>query len=118
MNHRSWFPSILVGLSLLLALIFLVVTKGSPVHVGVTPPPPAVSEEDYQGAANTILDTYASNHDASKAYNALILLRVPKEDQAVHFDLVVAFGKLVTKETKEGEARLAAVKAANPWLHL
>jgi hypothetical protein len=121
MTHRSWFPSILIGLSLMLALVFVFVTKGSPIGspFGSTQgSAPAVTDADYRAAANTILDAYASNKDVSKAYNALILLRVPREDQQVHFDLVVAFGKLVTKDSKDGEARLAAVKAANPWLHL
>jgi hypothetical protein len=120
MSHRSWFPPILVGLSLLLGLVFVVALKGDRVipqfpHEASTP---KISEADYQSAANVILDAYAEDHDASRAYNALILLRVPKEEQEVHFDLVVAFGKLMTKETKEGEARLSALKAAHPWLHL
>lgn len=104
----------------MLALVFLLVTKGSPVgftrHESAAVP--AVTDADYRAAANSILDAYAVHRDAGKAYNALIVLRVPKDDQVVHFDLVVAFGKLQTKETKDGEARLSAVKAANPWLHL
>ncbi len=120
MNHRSWFPSILIGLSLLLALVFILVTKGSPVSFSKRTPvePPAITETDYRSAVNTVLDGYAESKDVSGTYNALILLRVPKESQVVHFDLVVAFGKLMSKEIKDGEARLQAVKAANSWLHL
>lgn len=104
----------------MLALVFIFIMKGSPIASfknGPTPVP-VITEADYKGAVNSILDVYASSHDAGKTYNALILLHVPKEEQAMHFDLVVAFGKLVTKETKDGGARLDAVKAANPWLHL
>jgi hypothetical protein len=105
----------------MLALVFLVVMKGSPISFSggsISESIPTVTVGDYRTAVNSILDAYAVSHDAGKTHSALILLRVPKEDQIVHFDLVVAFGKLVTKETKDGEARLAAVKAANSWLHL
>lgn len=107
-------------MSLLLALVFIFAMKGSPIKFSSSLPAPApvVTESDYRSAVNSVLDGYAVSHDAGKTYNALILLRVPKEAQEVHFDLVVAFGKLVTKETKDGEARLSAVKAANSWLHL
>jgi len=105
----------------MLALTFIFITKGSPINFGGGVAPvltPAITQADYRSAVNVILDTYASGHDAGRAYNALILLRVPKEDQMIHFDLAVAFGKLVTKETKDGTARLDALKAANSWLHL
>ncbi len=121
MSHRSWFPTILFGLSILLACVFLLFTK----HGQILGPAPvnetaqsAVTVDSYHAAVNAILDAYAGNHDAQKAYNALILLRLPASQEQVHFDLVVAFSKLSLKDTKDGQARLDALKAANPWLHL
>lgn len=106
----------------MLALVFILVMKGSPIRLvggsGALTQTVTVTDTDYKAAVNTILDDYAKSHDVGGTYDALILLRVPKEDQEVHFDLVVAFGKLESKDTKDGEARLSAVKAANPWLHL
>ncbi len=124
MHHRSWFPAIVIGLSLALALFFVGVVKhrgGESFFVPRAPLPaeaPAITEEGYRTGVNTVLETYTAKKDAKAAYNALILLRVPAADQTVHFDLVVAFGKLSSGQKEEGEARLAALKAQNDWLAL
>lgn len=128
MQHRSWFPAILIGLSLALALVFLGVTKNrngdtrasvvqSSVNRETQKKEPA-TEEGYQSAVTSILETYAEEKDAQAAYNALILLRVPVAFQTLHFDLVVAMGKLMVKETADGESRLQALKAQYSWLPL
>jgi len=121
MTHRSWFPTILFGLSLILAVVFLFFTKHGSLsfsQVVREPVATAVSAEDYHVATNIILDAYAKDHDAQKAYNALVLLRLPGSEQQTHFDLVVAFSKLGLKDTKDGQSRLQALKASHDWLHL
>jgi hypothetical protein len=124
MHHRSWFPAIVLGLSLLLALFFFSIVKnrgGESFFASRAPlplPAPAITEEGYRASVNAVLETYAAKKDAKAAYNALILLRVPATDQAVHFDLVVAFGKLSSGQKEDGEARLTALKAQNDWLSL
>ncbi len=77
-----------------------------------------VTDVGYQSAVTNILTAYKTDKDVEAAYNALILLRVPTSFQQVHFDLVVALGKLMAGETEEGEARLNALKAQNTWLSL
>jgi hypothetical protein len=127
MNHRSWFPAILIGLSLALAVFFIGVIKhreaggGTGLFSSPDPlpePAVAVTEEGYRASVNSVLENYSIKKDAKNAYNALILLRVPAADQTLHFDLVVAFGKLSSGQKEEGEARLAALKAENTWLSL
>jgi hypothetical protein len=114
---------ILLGTSLALVFVFLTVSRS---HTGgsvlipakATPTAPLATEEGYESAVNNIIRTYKMESDAEATYNALILLRVPASDQQVHFDLVVAFGKLMSGKREEGEARLAALHAQNPWLSL
>lgn len=124
-EHRSWFPAILIGLSLALAVCFLMIFnhrdgKSFFVKKAELAPQaaPAVTAEGYEASVNSVLDMYADDRDAKAAYNALILLRVPASYQTVHFDLVVAMGKLMGGDKADGEARLTAVKAQYSWLHL
>ena len=79
---------------------------------------PVVTDETYKTATTSILSAYATDHSAAAAYDALILLRVPPSMQQLHFDLVVAFGKLASGSQDDGEARLTALKAQYPWLPL
>lgn len=82
------------------------------------PTTPAVTDASYQVAVASVLSTYAADKDVEVAYDSLIMLRVPPTMQQVHFDLVVAFGKLVAGDKADAEARLAALKAQYSWLPL
>lgn len=123
---RNWFPAILLGLTILLALIFAaalsprgrdLLRADRDVHEA-TAPAVRVTEEGYQAAANAILDTYATTHDAQAAYDALILLRVPASMMNAHYELVIALQKQVAGDTADAAARFAALKAQYPWLNL
>ena len=123
-SHRSWFPYILAGLTVLLTAVFLVVEQrlerreralgGEPAFTQE----PAVTDAAYVAAATIVLETYAANGDANAAYEALILLRVPPSDQRAHFDLVAAFGKLLAGDEDDAAARFAALKAQYSWMPL
>lgn len=121
--HRSWFPAILIGLSLILGIAFLSVTKDKDGRglFTVRPAPGAregVREEDYQSAVNGVLRVYSEDGDAKAAYDALILLRVPSSELTTHLDLVAAMGKLMSGDEADGKARLSALKAQHDWLAL
>src|SRR3989338_1012896 len=99
-SQRSWFPYILAGLTVLLTAAFLVVEQrlddeGRNDRAPQTVQAPLATESSYAGAATAILAGYATDGDAKRAYDALIVLRVPPAMQSAHFDLVVAFGKLL-----------------------
>lgn len=126
-SQRNWFPFILAGVTVLLTAAFIVVEDGKLGSTSFTNDDddgavimqaPAATEASYTSAVTTILTAYAADRDVSAAYNALVLVRTPSAMQQLHFDLVVAFGKLAAGDEADGEARIAALKAQYPWLPL
>lgn len=123
---RHWFPAILLGFSVVLALAFAAVLSPQGQEVleknpdvrEITVPAVTVSEDTYQAAVTTLLQSYQENKDAEATYDALIAVRVPASMLNVHYELVVAFGKLAGGDEEDGESRLAALKAQYPWLPL
>jgi hypothetical protein len=123
---RHWFPAILLGFSILLALVFAIVLspKGqellekNPDVREATAPAVRVNEDTYQGAVTSLLLSYQTEDDAEATYNALIALRVPPSMMSVHYELVIAMGKAMSGEDADAEARFAALKAQYPWLPL
>lgn len=79
---------------------------------------PRVNEDTYRGAVVTLLEAYATKHDAEATYNALIALRVPADMQNMHYELVIAMGKVMSGDEADAEARFAALKAQYSWLPL
>lgn len=125
-SQRHWFPVIVAGLTVLLALVVFasrqqvdfsdvasVFTKKEPVEVL-----PAVTEADYQSAVLSIMATYRTDKNAQAAYDALIVLHVPASMQRFHIDAIIAFGKLVGKDAADGQARLNALAAQYSWFTL
>ena len=117
----------LLGFSVALALVFAVVLspqgqellENNPDVREVTAPTVApISDDVYKTAVTTLLNAYAESDDAEGTYNALIAVRVPHDMQNLHYELVIAFGKLMNNEDADGTARLAALKAQYPWLPL
>jgi hypothetical protein len=123
---RHWFPAILLGFSVALALVFAVILspqgqeilEKNPDVREVTQSVTPVSDEVYQGAVTSLLNDYAVNDDAEATYRALIAVRVPADSLNLHYELVIAFGKLMSGDTEDGESRLAALKAQYTWLPL
>ena len=123
---RHWFPAILLGFSVALALVFAVILspqgqellEKNPDVREVTRPMTQVNEEVYKGAITSLLEDYATQQDPEATYNALIALRVPADMLNLHYELVIGFGKIVSGDAADGEARLAALKAQYTWLPL
>jgi hypothetical protein len=123
---RHWFPAILLGFSVLLALVFAVVLspKGqellekNPDVREATTPAVRVNESTYQGAVTSLLLAYQQDEDPEATYNALIAVRVPPSMMSLHYELVIAMGKAMSGEEADAEARFTALKAQYPWLPL
>ena len=123
---RHWFPAILLGASIMLALVFAVVLspqgqellERNPDAREVSAPQTRVNEATYRGAVTSLLQAYASEGNAEATYNALIALRVPGDMLNLHYELVVAMGKVMSGDDADATARLAALKAQYPWLPL
>lgn len=125
-TQRNWFPVILAGLTVLLAIIFYATNHSVDVSAWVeswsensgssAPGADPVTEEEYQSAVRTILTNADSDEQA--AYDAIVLLRVPKSMQTFHIDLIIAFGKLASGNPADGNARLDALMAQYPWLSM
>lgn len=128
-RERNWFPVIVAGLTVLLALVFYATNRSVDVSTWMSswfadrPAAPApvadpVTEEEYQMAVRSILDLSDS---AQSAYDALVLLRVPASMQAFHIDLIIASGKLASSDVADvadGEARFDALIAQYSWLEM
>lgn len=122
---RHWFPVIAGGATLALLFAVSVVyytqheerSRISAESVGALHP--AQSEEEYQSAVRAVLTTYASESNASAAYDTLLYITgIPASMKDVHIGLVGAFGKLAAKQQEDGERRLQALYAQYPWLIL
>ncbi len=128
LHHRSWFPFILIGLSLALGVIIAAVyaplapINGGTIGENETPSidgggTGVVTAEEYEAGVRAVLSTYAAGADAGAAYDALVAMRVPTvEYQAAHLELVIAFAQLKSGNTDEGQARLDLAMTAYPWL--
>lgn len=125
-SQRHWFPVIVAGLTVLLALVFYASRQqfdfASVTSVFSEPEvveaPPAVTEADYQSAVTSIMATYKADGNAQAAFDALVVLHVPTSMKSFHIDVIIAFGKLVGKSVADGEARLNALAAQHSWFSL
>lgn len=124
MTHRHWPLLVTTGTVIFFTAILAVFIGGSipsPTSRSHSPQStnvPTVTVQQYEQTVSNLIVKYQSDGDAKAVYNALSVIRVPKESLSVHIDLVLAFGKLITGSPEEGQARLDALKAANSWLPL
>lgn len=122
--RRSWFPSILSGLTLVLIVLFALVMQKRELSPksdkGAAPSSSHVQAptlESYDTALNGVLASYKEKKDARKTYEALILMTVPAERREKHLDLVIAFGRLAER-AEDGQTRFELLKAKYPDLSL
>ncbi len=119
MQHRTWFPFILIGLTLLLALgIF---AYQSPRMQGTGTFAPSTSEsvvttEHYRANVLSLFSEYADAGEYSRMYQELLALSVPAGYQVLHLELAIAFDRLQSGDIAEGESRIEALRSAYPWL--
>jgi hypothetical protein len=116
--RRHWFPYILTGLSLALAgLVALAVDWRAAPRPLVPAPAPTITVEEYQTSILSVVEEYKKTEDAARAYQAAILLRVPKDLLQTHLDLVIAWQQLAAG-APDGKTRLELVAIQSPWLQL
>ncbi len=123
---RHWFPAILLGCSVLLALTFAVVLSPEGQNLfnkrldvrQVSTPATLIDTQTYRSAVTSLLEDYRINLDAEATYNALIAVRVPADSMNLHYELVIALAKIMSGQDEDGQARLSALKAQYPWLPL
>ncbi|MEK7132106.1 MAG: hypothetical protein AAB833_01165 [Patescibacteria group bacterium] len=123
-EERHWFPLLAVGSSLALLAFVGYHLKAQSVPL----PPPSVQSlaparervvpANYEVAILELLANYGRISDAQKIYDSLVALTVPPSYLHVHYELVIAFGKLKDNKLSDGEARLSALQAQYPWLKL
>jgi hypothetical protein len=132
-SSRNWFPVIIAGLTVMLAILFYATNRSIDVNawmssvtddgdangaVGEETSLGAPTEDEYQQAVRTILAKYTEDTDAQAAYDAFIQLDVPAAMQSFHIRLIVTFGKLASSAQTDGEARFQALIAQYSWLSL
>lgn len=129
-SQRNWFPVIVTGLTILLAVgfyaKFMPEEFASFTNDGDDDRSPAVSvplvtEDGYKNAVMSIFATYDNNLDARAAYNALIALHVPASMQQFHIDSIIALGRLFDGRAgseEDATARFNALHAQYSWFTL
>lgn len=118
-KQRSWFPFILVGLTMALAAGVWAWQAGESGRPSVD----QVNESShiaptsilYKRVVYQVVSTYLEDGDAERAYETLIDLWVPADDKSVHLDLVIVFGKLADGDVSAQEA-LDTIRSSNSWL--
>ena len=122
-EHRTWFPFILIGLTLSFVILLAVVWRpGTVVPISVQPDvtyaaPVPVDANAYKEQARTALTRYQESGDAANAYKHLLDLRVPAELKDTHLELVVALSLIDGGNEQEGEDRLHALLLKEAWLN-
>lgn len=113
-SHRTWFPFILIGLTIILLLVIIVAyshpatQEAQEVQI--------LSQQEYEQRVQDILTNYQANQDAQRAYEVLLDLRIGDEQKDVHLDLVLMFGKLLAGELESIDQTLDQLDDTSPWL--
>lgn len=124
-THKTYFPFILVGLSILLATVLYATYSGnrSANSVGAdhgigltTTSIVAPTHDQYVASVAPILNDYLVDQDANRAYTRLAEITVPVADLSTHLELVIIFGKFQSSEATEASARYQALKQTISWL--
>jgi len=121
-EHRTWFPLILIGLTIVLFAV--IATQYQKDDIGsieditesVQIDLPRVTEEGYKSEIVTILNDFSVSHDANSAYELLLNTRVPAEFKDVHLEIVMIMNAFKSGKTTEGESRLDMLRVDETWL--
>ncbi len=93
-HYRTWFPYMLIGLTVILSLGVILWVKHKMEEPTLTPAVQQIEAptvEEYQAEIIKILDEYSIQEKRMEVYNALFGLTVPSEMRAVHIELVLLF---------------------------
>ncbi|MDP2631855.1 MAG: hypothetical protein Q8P30_03770 [Candidatus Uhrbacteria bacterium] len=117
--HRTWFPFILVGLTVAL-LLFVVIWVNEKSEDTYTDDQPEVVEvisaEEYQQEMNSVFTEFLSSKNVNLAYDQLLDIRVPSRYKDVHLELVIILAKYRAGDVEEAIGRYDALKAQINWL--
>ena len=134
LHHKTWFPLVVIGLSLALILFVAWAYLSRPTSSDfISTEIPTVSVNQYKAESRKIMTDFWSQYrnqadDASalsfvsETEQKLLALKVPSENRSVHFELVSSLelmwqgivGDL--EKMSEGLARLEKTFSDNPWL--
>lgn len=133
-QKHSFFPLIIIVLTVLLAGFMFFVLRGSFTQTSTVQEPKLVNEGDYREGVSAILQTFegqfaASQDSAQKrlatqtALDALLELRVPVEYKDLHLQLAIAWNQMQTALQSGSQDGLKAsletieqLKITYPWL--
>lgn len=134
MKRVSFFPLILLALTLI--LVYLFVFFSAPKQVKTTQTQvSAVSEGHYQEALASVLKKFFSVYDSATsdtvraesvqtALNALLNMRVPASDKELHLELAIILQKMkqgITanpQDVSDGYSEIKDLISQTSWLHL
>ncbi len=115
-HHRTWFPFILIGLTLALVLGVLVWMQSSSGGNVKSLQVFAPSEEDYQTEIIALLSEFETSGDAQYAYEKLLDIRVPAEYKVFHFDLALLLFHASTDDELDISSDLDTLRTQNNWI--
>lgn len=121
-QHKTFFPFILVGLSVLLAVTLAAWYRPSS-NVNSSPTPDtsisrvAPSHDEYVAAVTLVMSDFVNGMTtAAVAYDRLVEIVVPAADQGTHLELVIIMSKFRDGDTELAQSRYDALKQSQSWL--
>ncbi len=135
-QRHSFFPVIIILLTISLAGFMFFVLRGSFTQISAMQEPKPVNEEDYREGVSAILQTFeeqfVSSQDSAQkrlatqtALAALLELRVPVEYKDLHLQLAIAWNQIQTALQSGSQEDLTTslktieqLKVTYPWLSL
>jgi len=135
-HKTSAFPFIVIGLTILLALLIIYTVSGnrqSETTLGAEQTEPTVTNEEYQTSVREVTRIFEENFDAADtdiarlvavetALADLLSLRVTADYKELHLDLATALSQMQqglrgeAGALEKGRARYEQALATNPWL--
>ena len=119
MYHRTWFPYILIGLTVVLVLVVISFFRSQPEEDVILVSEDAViaiADIDYESDVSKILLDFYQDENIEKTRNQLLAQRVPSEFLDLHFALILAIDAYQRGETADADARMDEQRALYSWL--
>lgn len=136
MKHASFFPFLVLALTLILVTGF--VFSASPKSVekkGVVTQTPSVSDEQYQEALKLVLKKFITSFDATEdvsvraqlteqTLGTLLTMRVPGQEKELHLTLAIALQKMKQgfagnpQDVMDGYTQIKQLISQTNWLSL
>lgn len=136
MKHPSFFPYLILALTLILVAGFVfTASPKSAKQANTSVEPPSVSDEQYQAALRIVLNKFTASFDAAaedsvrasvtdQTLSTLLSMRVPAEEKDLHLSLAIALQKIKQgfvsnpQDMTDGYAQIKVLILQTSWLHL